>query len=80
MVCKSVRSESTRLNHILGELREFQGVVMALEAQLRSWGQFSNDEDLKQATVFIRRCLTIDPALRPSAAQLLSDIWLKELK
>ena len=30
------------------------------------------------AVSFIKRCLTIDPEQRPSASQLLEDIWCKE--
>ncbi|KAL1939579.1 hypothetical protein VTO73DRAFT_9890 [Trametes versicolor] len=31
--------------------------------------------DLEATRAFMRRCLTIDPACRPSAAQLLEDAW-----
>lgn len=31
--------------------------------------------DLEATRAFMRRCLTIDPACRPTAAQLLEDAW-----
>jgi serine/threonine-protein kinase SRPK3 len=35
-----------------------------------------NKADIASVTVFIRRCLTIDPSVRPSALELLDDEWL----
>ena len=37
-----------------------------------------NEEDIGPTAVFMRRCLTIDPASRPSALELLEDEWLKD--
>ncbi|EKM77126.1 hypothetical protein AGABI1DRAFT_122191 [Agaricus bisporus var. burnettii JB137-S8] len=35
------------------------------------------EEEIPGAANFIRRCLTLDPRLRPSAQELLNDHWLK---
>ncbi|OCH86859.1 kinase-like protein [Obba rivulosa] len=35
--------------------------------------------DVAAAARFIRRCLTIDPTLRPTAYELLSDEWLQDI-
>jgi serine/threonine-protein kinase SRPK3 len=35
-----------------------------------------NKADIASAAVFIRRCLIIDPSVRPSALELLDDEWL----
>jgi serine/threonine-protein kinase SRPK3 len=35
-----------------------------------------NKADIAPAAVFIRRYLTIDPSVRPSALELLDDEWL----
>lgn len=34
------------------------------------------NRDIAPAAAFIRRCLTIDPSIRPSASELLQDGWL----
>jgi serine/threonine-protein kinase SRPK3 len=36
-----------------------------------------NKADIASAAIFMRRCLTIDPAVRPSALELLDDEWLR---
>ncbi|KAF9471267.1 kinase-like protein [Pholiota conissans] len=36
-------------------------------------------KDILPAATFIRRCLTLDPSVRPSASQLLQDDWLKDV-
>jgi serine/threonine-protein kinase SRPK3 len=33
--------------------------------------------DIPPIATFLRRCLTIDPTLRPSALELLKDSWLE---
>jgi len=37
-----------------------------------------NEEDIGPTAVFTRRCLTIDPASRPTVLELLDDEWLKD--
>lgn len=37
-----------------------------------------NEEDIGPTAVFMRRCLTIDLASRPTAFELLEDEWLKD--
>ncbi|KAF8167107.1 hypothetical protein B0H34DRAFT_645455 [Crassisporium funariophilum] len=37
------------------------------------------DKDITLAAAFIRRCLTIDPSLRPSASELFQDEWLSDV-
>ena len=36
-------------------------------------------DDVPGLAAFMRRCLALDPASRPSALQLLDDKWLKDL-
>ena len=36
-------------------------------------------DDVPGAAAFMRRCLALDPASRPSALQLLNDKWLEDL-
>jgi serine/threonine-protein kinase SRPK3 len=36
-------------------------------------------DDVPGVAAFMRRCLALDPALRPSALQLLNDKWLEDL-
>jgi serine/threonine-protein kinase SRPK3 len=36
-------------------------------------------DDVPGVAAFIRRCLALDPASRPSALQLLNDKWLEDL-
>ncbi|KIL69157.1 hypothetical protein M378DRAFT_184402 [Amanita muscaria Koide BX008] len=51
----------------------------SLEAILRSLQVEAVDEiDIPGAAAFMRRCLTLDPKLRPSAQELLKDSWLAE--
>jgi serine/threonine-protein kinase SRPK3 len=35
--------------------------------------------DVPSVAAFIRRCLVLDPTLRPSAQELLNDMWLQDL-
>ncbi|KAH7903737.1 kinase-like domain-containing protein [Hygrophoropsis aurantiaca] len=37
------------------------------------------NQDIAAAAAFIRRCLTIDPSVRPSASELLQDEWLSDV-
>lgn len=37
------------------------------------------DKDIAPAAAFIRRCLTIDPFVRPSASELSQDEWLIDI-
>jgi serine/threonine-protein kinase SRPK3 len=37
------------------------------------------DKDIAAAAAFIRRCLTIDPSVRPNASELLHDEWLIDI-
>lgn len=39
-----------------------------------------NREDVPGAAAFIRRCLTLDSALRPTAQELLHDTWLESIE
>ena len=36
-------------------------------------------DDVPGLAAFMRRCLALDPASRPSALQLLDNKWLKDL-
>jgi len=36
-------------------------------------------DDVPGVAAFMRRCLVLDPTLRPSALELLNDEWLKHL-
>ncbi|KAF5358128.1 hypothetical protein D9756_001162 [Leucocoprinus leucothites] len=47
----------------------------SLEAILGSLGAM-DENDIPGAAAFMRRCLTLDPRLRPSAQELLKDSWL----
>jgi serine/threonine-protein kinase SRPK3 len=38
-----------------------------------------DEEQIAPAATFIRRCLTIDPDVRPSALELLNDEWLRDV-
>jgi serine/threonine-protein kinase SRPK3 len=49
-----------------------------IEQCIRLYGMY--EEDIPEAAAFIRRCLTIDPRIRPSALDLLDDDWLKGVK
>ncbi|KAM6497257.1 Protein kinase-like domain containing protein [Amanita muscaria] len=49
----------------------------SLEAILRSL-EAVDEIDIPGAAAFMRRCLTLDPKLRPSAQELLKDSWLGE--
>lgn len=48
------------------------------EEILRAIGTVDEDDATSIAT-FIRRCLTIDPASRPTALELLKDTWLQDV-
>jgi serine/threonine-protein kinase SRPK3 len=39
--------------------------------------RFVDEAQIAPAATFIRRCLTIDPNVRPSALELLDDEWLR---
>ncbi|XP_006463037.1 hypothetical protein AGABI2DRAFT_119847 [Agaricus bisporus var. bisporus H97] len=39
--------------------------------------QVLNEDEIPGVTGFIRKCLTLDPRLRPTAQELLNDEWLK---
>ena len=47
----------------------------ALEEILRSL-EAMDEKEIPGAAAFMRRCLTLDPKLRPSAQELLKDSWL----
>ncbi|EAU81703.2 CMGC/SRPK protein kinase [Coprinopsis cinerea okayama7 len=47
-----------------------------LEQQLSPLRQTFSDHDVDELIRFMRRCLTIDPASRPTADELLQDPWL----
>ena len=49
----------------------------SLEEILASVGVV-NPSDLPHITAFLRRCLAIDPAARPSVLELLNDPWLSD--
>ena len=36
-----------------------------------------DESEIPGTAAFLRRCLTLDPKLRPSALELLKDRWLK---
>ena len=36
-------------------------------------------DDIPGVVTFMRRCVALDPASRPSALQLLNDKWLEDL-
>ena len=38
-----------------------------------------DETQIAPAATFIRRCLTIDPNVRPSALELLNDGWLRDV-
>jgi serine/threonine-protein kinase SRPK3 len=48
----------------------------SLEDILYAFGKIPTD-DLPNVAAFIRRCLTLDPAARPSAPELLNNKWLE---
>ena len=37
-----------------------------------------DENDVPGVVGFLRRCLTLDPKLRPSAQELLKDSWLQD--
>jgi serine/threonine-protein kinase SRPK3 len=48
-----------------------------LEAILQTLDTFKLDEsNIPGAAAFMRRCFVLDPKLRPSAQELLTDSWL----
>jgi serine/threonine-protein kinase SRPK3 len=49
-----------------------------LEEILYGFGTVQAD-DVPGVAAFMRRCLALDPASRPSALQLLNDKWLEDL-
>jgi serine/threonine-protein kinase SRPK3 len=62
----------------IGDLLQVKGFQRTrMEDLLRSLG-VEEKEDILGSANFILRCLTIDPSLRPSAAALLEDVWLKD--
>ena len=38
-----------------------------------------SDADARSAAAFIKRCLALDPAARPSVTELLQDEWLRDV-
>jgi len=59
-------------------LRAPQTQPFSLEEHLRQYNILDEDA-LLTTSAFMRRCLTIDPNMRPSALELLSDDWLKDI-
>ena len=47
-----------------------------LEVLLTTFNANCEEQDIIGVADFMRRCLTIDPELRPSAQELLKDKWL----
>ena len=57
-------------------LRVKQLVPLSIDEWLLAY-RLMDENDIAPAAAFIRRCLTIDPAARPSALTLLDDEWLR---
>lgn len=56
--------------------RSIRDALYSYDASDASSGDFDAAwRDLEATRAFMRRCLTIDPACRPTAAQLLEDAW-----
>ncbi|KAG1814958.1 kinase-like domain-containing protein [Suillus variegatus] len=58
-----------------GSLRVHNLIPQAMESCLRAY-KVMDEKDIAPAAAFIRKCLTIDPHVRPTALQLLDDEWL----
>lgn len=50
----------------------------AIEICLRAY-KVMDEKEIAPAAIFIRKCLTIDPRIRPTASELLDDKWLKDV-
>jgi serine/threonine-protein kinase SRPK3 len=57
-------------------LNSFPGELLRVKKLFRA--PLKKDKDIVPAAAFIRRCLTIDPSVRPGASELLQDEWLIE--
>ena len=49
--------------------------VETIEERLKAAAPEMDDADIRAVGAFVRHCVTIDPAVRPSASQLLEDEW-----
>ncbi|KXN82329.1 hypothetical protein AN958_02710 [Leucoagaricus sp. SymC.cos] len=62
---------------IIGMLLRMNGDIKTTSLEVILRGLKAVDEkDIPGATVFMRRCLTLDPKLQLSAQELLKDDWL----
>jgi serine/threonine protein kinase len=81
------RPAKTSIHEGLRDLTGLHGKANAPSRVGRLWNMFSSappkddaktydDAELLFASRFITRCLTVDPILRPTAAELLKDEWI----
>jgi serine/threonine protein kinase len=81
------RPAKTSIHEGLRELIEWNRKANAPSMVGRLWNMFSSapskddailydEAELLRASCFITRCLTVDPTLRPTAAELLKDEWI----
>ncbi|KDR73028.1 hypothetical protein GALMADRAFT_281220 [Galerina marginata CBS 339.88] len=69
----------TLIQIIVGELLRVKKLFpRTIEECIAHYGCLE-DKDIVPAATFIRRCLTIDPSLRPSASELMQDEWLSDI-
>lgn len=63
-----------------GKLRAFSvlGPLSMIE-YLQKWNK-ADEAELEKAWAFVKKCYTLDPAERPSAAELLKDEWLQDVE
>jgi serine/threonine-protein kinase SRPK3 len=63
----------------VGSLRRVTDFIpSSLEDILYGLGTMQAD-DVPGVAAFMRRCLALDPTSRPSALELLNDVWLEHL-
>ncbi|KAG9004998.1 hypothetical protein FRB90_010615 [Tulasnella sp. 427] len=63
-----------------GKLRAFSELgPLSMIEYLQKWSK-ANMEELEKSWTFISKCYTLDPAKRPTAAELLGDEWLKDVE
>ena len=79
---RKVRTTSSTILNLLNQylhlgtlLHTNKFMPITLEVILRSLEAVDEDE-IPGTAAFLRRCLSLDPKLRPSAQELLKDSWL----
>jgi serine/threonine-protein kinase SRPK3 len=63
------------LNFFAGKLFHVKKLFPRTIEECMAQYKHIDDKDIAPAATFIRRCLTIDPSVRPSASELLQDEW-----